>query len=787
MPYYLSHQVAGARVIGLEDVKERLAQVADPVALLVGLFANAPVGLQIYRADGHCLLTNQAFRDIFGGEPPAEYNIFDDHLLARDGALELTRRAFRGESITMPAVWYDSRDQPLRQGPGRRCAVICTAFPLFDARGGIGHVALVFKDVTAEFLAREQAEAERDLLRQTQSRLQAFLDNAPAVVFVKTLDGKHLLVSREARRALGIDLDGVGGATAADLFGSPYAEVSAANERQVLERREPMQAVEALPTVQGIRQFLLTRFPILGESGEPTALGGIAIDISERKQAEEQLRRSEQRFSQVFHALPMAALFSRMSDRRFVDVNDAWERLTGFTRDELLGTTSIELGLWSDPSQREELFQALAERGFVRDFEARLRQKSGSLRDVLLSVDRIELAGEDCLLLLARDVTELRRLERELRQAQKMEAIGRLAGGVAHDFNNILTAISGAGTLLLDGLGPAHPLRRYAEQIKRSTTRAAALTRQLLTFTRKQPLQPVVLDPNEAVRATLEMLQRMIGADIELRAELGARGRVKADPGSIEQVLMNLAVNARDAMPTGGTLLLRTADIDGGDGVPGGAWVLLAVTDTGVGMDAQMRTHLFEPFFTTKEQGKGTGLGLSTVYGIIQQIGGHILVDSEPGRGSNFKVYLPRERELEPPAIEPSAAGAEAPTGGRETILLVEDDEGVRDFVRFVLSTLGYRVLEAGDGAEALRVASGFAEPIDLLLSDIVMPRLGGLELARQLVQLRPTMKVMHMSGYPGDSAETRAVTGGRARLLAKPFERDTLAQHVRGILDDRL
>ncbi|HWE31343.1 MAG TPA: ATP-binding protein, partial [Polyangia bacterium] len=414
----------------------------------------------------------------------------------------------------------------------------------------------------------------------------------------------------------------------------------------------------------------------------------------------------------------------------------------------------------------------------------------------LLSVDKIELGGERCILLLAHDVTEPRQLERELRQSQKMEAVGRLAGGVAHDFNNILTAIGGANSLLLEyfagapASSPSQPgdaMRRYAEQIKRSIARAALLTRQLLAFTSKQPAQPVVLDPNEAVRAIVDMLQRMIGADIFVRTDLRAKGRVKADAGALEQIILNLAVNARDAMPSGGELTLRTIDLEvtgeGSDSrpsfeVPNGRWVLIGCNDTGIGMDQVTRARVFEPFFTTKGQGKGTGLGLSTAYGIVKQSGGHILVDSEPGRGADFRVYLPRQAE--PPAPTPVPTTAMKAPVGHETVLLAEDDDAVRDFVAFVLGKLGYRVLQAADGVEALGVAAAYEAPIHLLLSDVVMPHMDGHELARQLVATRPGLKVIHMSGYPGDARELR----GSDRVLPKPFEQDDLARWVRRALD---
>jgi two-component system cell cycle sensor histidine kinase/response regulator CckA len=768
----------------LDPVREALSQVGDPMALLVGLFANAPIGLQIYRADGHCLLTNQAFREIFGSEPEPEYVLFDDPLLPGTGVLEIARRAFAGETIVMPPIWYDTPHQPLR-GPGvsRRCAVSCTWLPLLDGEGRVVHVALLYRDVTAEYAAQELATAERDRLREAQGRLQALIENAPAVVLVKDLDGRHLVVSREAARAFGFDSDYATGKTTAELFGVDCGHLSVASDRLVIESRQPLQAVERLKTVRGMREFLVNRFPIFGAGDDPTALGCIAIDISERRQAQEDLRRSEARFADVFRALPMGALFSRLSDRRFIDVNDAWLRLTGWTREESIGATAVELDLWADPGRRDELFRAIAERGSVRDFAARLHSKSGSIRELLLSVDRIELGGDACLLLLAHDVTETRQLERELRQSQKMEAIGRLAGGVAHDFNNILTAIGGANSLILERFAADDdPMRRYSEQIKRSIARAATLTRQLLAFTSKQPTQPVVLDPNDAVRAIVDMLQRMIGADIEVRTELGARGRVKTDAGALEQVLLNLAVNARDAMPSGGRLTLRTVDVAGygvsGDDVPEGAWVLIGVNDTGIGMDRATQARVFEPFFTTKAQGKGTGLGLSTAYGIVKQSGGHILVDSSPGRGADFRIYLPRQAEL--PVREPPAPAVVRSPVGSETVLLAEDDEAVRDFVAFVLGKLGYRVLQAGDGVEALGVAAAYGEPIHLLLSDVVMPLMDGHELARRLVEERPGLKVIHMSGYPGDSVER----SGGGPVLPKPFEHEELARWIRRTLD---
>jgi len=387
------------------------------------------------------------------------------------------------------------------------------------------------------------------------------------------------------------------------------------------------------------------------------------------------------------------------------------------------------------------------------------------------------------------DVTERQRLEEQLRQAQKMEAVGRLAGGVAHDFNNLLTAILGSSELLLGRLGPDHPERVEAEEIRKAAMWAADLTRQLLAFSRQQVLDPQLFDLSAAVTKMDKMLRRLIRADITFRTHLASDlGPVRADPGQIGQVIMNLVVNACDAMPDGGTLTIETANVEVGAGheqdqVPApGAYVVLTVSDTGLGMDATTRAHIFEPFFTTKERGKGTGLGLSTVYGIVQQSEGYVSLESEPGRGTTFKVYLPRIDSR----VEAAAAGAvrAAPQGGAETILVVEDQEPVRRLTRKILETKGYAVLAAADGPEALRVAQHHAGAIHVLVTDVVMPGMSGREVGRRLSAERPGMRVLYLSGHADDSIVRHGVLEPGLAFLQKPFTPDTLARRVRDLLD---
>ncbi len=371
-----------------------------------------------------------------------------------------------------------------------------------------------------------------------------------------------------------------------------------------------------------------------------------------------------------------------------------------------------------------------------------------------------------------------------------MDAVGRLAGGVAHDFNNILTAILSYAELGLEDLRPDDPLAQDLEEIRNAAVRARTLTRQLLAFSRQQVLAPRVLDLNQVVAEIDKMLRRLVGEDIEIAAALAPRlGAIRADPGQIEQVIVNLAVNARDAMPEGGQLTIETAEVELPEAtardlvtVPAGRYVMLAITDTGYGMDPETKSRLFEPFFTTKEPGKGTGLGLATVYGIVNQSGGFVWVYSEPGQGTTVKVYFPRVEEA--PQTAPPAAPADAePQRGSETILLVEDEEAVRTIARLALTRRGYRVLVAANGGEALLAGERETGPIHLLLTDVVMPGMGGPELARRLAALRPAMKLLFMSGYADRAVARHGLIESGARFLEKPFTPESLLRKVRDVL----
>ena len=511
-----------------------------------------------------------------------------------------------------------------------------------------------------------------------------------------------------------------------------------------------------------------------------------------RKRADDALGVSEARYRRLFEAAQDGILILDGQSGLITDVNPFLISLLDYSREEFIGKTLWDIRPFRNTEASKSVFRELQQKGYVRYDNLALEARTGRRVDVEFVSNVYGESGTSVIQCNIRDITARRhaeQVEERFRQSQKMEAVGQLAGGIAHDFNNLLGVILGYCELLEERTSPDDSKRRMVEQIHEAGTRAAALTWQLLAFSRRQVLRPRVLDLNRLVSGMETLLRRLIGEQIEIATSLlPDLGHVKADPSQMEQILMNLAVNARDAMSGGGILTIETANVELDASyarqhpeVHPGAYVMLAMRDTGVGMNSETQARIFEPFFTTKEPGKGTGLGLSTVYGIVKQSAGYVYAFSEPSRGTTFKVYLPwvggEVEILQPEETLPIH-------GGPETVLLVEDDALLRELIREMLEGLGYAVLNSGRPLEAIRIAEGHQGPIALLITDLVMPETTGRVLAEKVTAARPQIKVLYISGYTGAACAEHGELGSGWPLLEKPFTRDILAKRIRDLLD---
>ncbi len=790
----MSSTLLNPTVIALRITADRLAEelTRQPADSIVHrLIECIGDGVAVCASDGRTSLYNSAaeamlgnwFLDLTPKNHPAPYGIFYADTLTPLPIEKLPlRRALRGRSVDGAEIFIRNRFIP--EGKW----ISSTARPLCDSAGNFTGAVSVFRDITAWKRAELAA-------RDFQERFRFLFENDQAGIVYSNVEGAILEANQSFARWLGRTREDLLGYRMEQLYADPrdrdamLRNVMAAGYLHDYEVR--------FRKVDGSEVWCLAniRFVPSGPGGIGGTLVSTMIDITERRKGEQALMESQRRFASFMHHLPGVA-FIKDQKGRYIYYNDACAALFQTSPEELIGKSDDRI--W--PAElaarfRENDATVLRTGAPLQTLEA-LPLPDG-LHHWLIHKFPItgEADQEASIGAIGIDITERKHLEEQLRQSHKMEAIGKLAGGVAHDFNNLLTVIGGYGHMLTDAIdqgAAVEKLRLYVTEILNSSDRAAALTNQLLAFSRRQVIHPRVLDLHVVVRNAENMLRRVIGEHIELRVAIEGVCRVKADVGQVEQVILNLAVNARDAMPRGGTLTIRIAAVDwqapdlanDSSAPPERAahpFALLEVTDTGTGIDAATQAHLFEPFFTSKMKGRGTGLGLSTVYGIVKQSGGHIAVESEPGKGAKFLIYLPRVED------EPESAANELTTPateGTETILLVEDETGVREMVREMLSKKGYSILEAGSGRQALLIYAQNRDRVDLLLTDMIMPQMNGNELASRLRTADKNLKVLFMSGYTDDVIANQGMTGADVMILQKPFSADQLSAKIRAVLD---
>jgi PAS domain S-box-containing protein len=752
-------------------------------AVFRSAFEDTNVAMVLTTLDHRFVRVNAAFARLFGYTRTEMLGMTMPDITHPDDLAEsLARRRplLAGESHFLQQKRYLHRDGHVIWG-------LTNVSLVRDASGR----PLLYVGQVQDITDRKRAE---DALRREREFVRLVLDTDPNLIFVKDADGRFVLANKALADLYGTTPQALVGRSVGDDLPSPrespeYRRI----EQEVLRTGRAVEVDETNTRPDGrVYWFRTIKVPLALPDGTTHVLG-IATDITERKRAEEALRQTQQRLEHVISSSPAVLYTLAIEGDQLRDI--AWmsenvRGMLGYTPEE---TTSA--GWWTGnihANDRERVVANIRQELFAggrATNEYRFRHKDGRYRwvrsEMLLLRDggrAVEAVGSWS------DITERKQMEEQFRQAQKMEVAGRLAGGVAHDFNNLLTVINGYGQILLDQLPKSDPTRELIQDMVSAGERAAALTSQLLAFSRKALVEPKVLDLNEVVAQSAKLLRRLIGEDIVLATALAPRlSPIKADPSQVEQIVMNLAVNARDAMPRGGRLTIETRDVRLGaedaanySDLRPGRYVQLAVSDTGVGMTDEVKSRVFEPFFTTKEAGKGTGLGLAMVYGAVKAHGGHIGVYSELGVGTTFKILLPTTQE----SAGPRSGEVRIAPRGAETVLLVEDDASVRRLARLALETQGYAILEADCGADAVRMANAHAGPIEILVTDVVMPAMGGREVAEALRSKRSSLKVLYISGYTDDAVVRHGVIEAMDAFLQKPFTPLALARKVRAVLD---
>jgi two-component system cell cycle sensor histidine kinase/response regulator CckA len=765
------------------DVTERRqneVQLQQTVSRLQATLESTADGILVVDLSGRILDFNQQFLNIWEISPELIRVGRKEDLVAAFNTSESSRQIV-GQLVDPDA--FVSRVQQIYQQPDESTFDVLTFLngriverysrPQRVAGVPVGRV-WSFRDVT------ERRKAEKEL-RETSDLLRAVVTGTTDAVFVKDINGRYLMFNEAACQFVGKPVVEVLGRDDTELFDVRSAAFVMERDRRIMETGDIETKEETLTAAGATRTYLATKGPYRDASGKVIGVLGISRDITDRKRAEEERDR-------LWNYAPDPLCIATF-DGKLSQVNPAWSRILGWHESELLGRPWLDFVHPDDHRATLEAREQLLQGNSVIGFENRYRCRNGQFR--WFSWNSIPLSASRRILGFIRDVTTEKQIAEQFRQAQKMEAVGRLAGGIAHDFNNLLTVINGHAELLLAAMLPRDPQREPLISIRDAGERAAALTSQLLSLSRKAIVEPKVIDLNEVVESTARLLRRLIGTHIQLSViPCPGSAPVKADPSQMEQVVMNLVVNARDAMPSGGQLTIQTnrVTITQQDSphpiqlVPGN-YICLNVQDTGQGMTSDVKNKIFEPFFTTKAIGKGTGLGLAVVHGVIAQCGGQILVETLPDSGTTFSLYIPMSEEN---LHAESAAPGRSSGHGTETVLLVEDDESVRRITRIALESQGFSVIEASSGPDALQLISRITGPIDLVITDVVMPEMGGRQLVECIREQRPDQRVLYMSGHTFDTMIHRGTVVSGDAFLQKPFTALGLVRKVRSILDSR-
>jgi len=801
---------------------------AGDILVVDDLTANLRVLVQILSEAGHRTRPAAdgptALRAVEASPP--ELILLDVLMPVMDGFEVCRRLKGNARSRAVPVIFVSAMDEPVDKVKGFAAGGVDYITKPFQPQEVLARVSahLRLSRLQAQ-LARQNQELEERVRERTaaleqanhellasRERLQSILDHTTSVFAMKDASGRYIAVNRQFERLFHVTRENVVGRSMSDVLPADVARRIQENDRKAMDADVPLEFEEQIPHDGEAHTYVSVRFP-LGEAGSDLrAVCGIATDITSRKQTENELRRVSMFLKAVIEQAPFGIQIceGNRDNWELTTINREAQRIIGVTQEQHQGLGLAD-GRMKHPekltwqmfhpdgtpwhAEDAPLPMAMMKGKVTRNEEMLVRRADGVEHAILCNATPIfDDEGEPIGgMVMYSDLTERKRLEAQLRQAQKMEAIGQLAGGVAHDFNNILTAVLGHVELINDEVDEPSPcidaIRENVREIGRGARRASELTRQLLTFSRRQLTRPEAIDLNECLRGLEKMLRRLIAENIELRFEQSAGPAViLADAGQLEQVVVNLAVNARDAMPDGGILTFATQHVtlDASEASAemaglSGPCVRLTVSDTGTGMAADVRDRVFEPFFTTKPLGQGTGLGLATVYGIVKQANGHISVYSEPGHGTTFRVHWPAATREAGKTTD--ARPATPPTGGTETILLCEDNRPVRQLAEFVLRDAGYTVLAAESATQALKLAASQSRPIDLLVSDVIMPDMNGRKLADVLIARCPSIRTLFMSGYTSGVIAHHGVLDAEVQFLEKPFSRAKLLARVREVL----